>query len=89
MGTQIIPQPDGKLSLFSTVTETFIATDMTDEQVIEWFVGEAATRAERQAREEIVWVRDPSNRKPYFQFTFTYEAAVLRDRMRRGDDDAQ
>ena len=76
MGSQIIRQPDGRLAIFSTVSESLVAVDLDDEQVVAWFIGEAVERAEHDARRMINRVRDPENRRPYHQFTLTYDEAV-------------
>lgn len=37
MGYQIIKQPDGRLALFSSYSDCWVAWDVTAEEVAEWF----------------------------------------------------
>ncbi|WP_406172115.1 hypothetical protein [Streptomyces sp. NBC_00996] len=41
MGQQIIKQPDGRLSVFSSVTDSFIVVDASPEEIVEWRAEEA------------------------------------------------
>jgi hypothetical protein len=50
MAHQIIKQPDGKWSIFSSITDGFIALDMTQEELIKWEGDVARIRAETEAR---------------------------------------
>lgn len=76
MGHQIIVQPDGLLSVFSSVVDGFIYTDATDEELVNWYAD--AARAEiAQNTQTLIWdVR--IKEKPYYQFTLTYEEALKR-----------
>ena len=79
MAYQIIEQPDGHLAIFSSVVDGWVAWNGTDEEVIEFFVQQAADRARKDAAEKIALVRDRSP-LAYFQFALTFEDA---DRIHR------
>lgn len=85
MGQQIIKQPDGKLAVFSSITDTFIVVDATPEEIIEWRAEEAAERAREQTRRELDKVLSGDSRGAYFQFAMTWEEAVEEDRENGGD----
>jgi len=74
MGHQIIVQPDGLLSVFSTGVDGFVYTDATDEELIEWY-SEQAKFDEAQRTREMIW-KVRTKDKPYYQFTMTYEEAL-------------
>lgn len=52
MGQQIIRQPDGKLAVFASITDTFTVVDATPEELVEWRAEEAAERA--RARRPVI-----------------------------------
>lgn len=79
MSEQIIKQPDGRLAVFSSVTNTFIVVDATPEELVEWRAEEAADKARERTRAEIERVLSGKPR-PYFQFTLTWEEAMRADR---------
>lgn len=53
MGQQIIQQPDGRLAVFSSITDTFIIMDATPEEIIEWRAQEAAEQARGRTKTEL------------------------------------
>lgn len=75
MGTQIIEQPDGRLAVFSTITDSFEMQDATNEEVIDYFVQQAAEETRERVTAMVAKVRDPEKR-PYHQFGLPYERAV-------------
>jgi hypothetical protein len=85
MGQQIIKQPDGKLAVFSSVTDTFIVVDATPEELVEWRAEEAAERAREQTRRELDKVLAGDSRSAYFQFALTWDEAAAKDREHDGD----
>ncbi|MEU8642259.1 hypothetical protein AB0C91_10110 [Streptomyces sp. NPDC048674] len=85
MGQQIIQQPDGKLAVFSSITDTFIVADATPEELVEWRAEEAAERARENTRRELDKVLAGNSRRAYFQSTLTWEQAVAKDREHDGD----
>lgn len=78
MGQQIIEQPDGRLCVWSTVTDSIIITATPDE-LLEHYAEQAAADARRRTRKVIDLVLAGLARKAYFQFTMTYDQAVSRD----------
>ncbi|CAL9480775.1 hypothetical protein [Streptomyces sp. enrichment culture] len=76
MGQQIIRQPDGRLAVFDTVSDTFIVVDATPEEVIEWRAEEAADTARSRTRDELN--RVATTERPYRQFTLTWAEAASR-----------
>lgn len=57
MGSRIVPQPDGRFAVFSTIVDDFIFINATDEELVEHFANEAAERARTDARESIAAIR--------------------------------
>lgn len=74
MSRQIIQQPNGKFAAFSSITDTFVVTDMTEDQMIMAAREVAANWAETNLRELLDKVK--SNSRPYAQFTLTWNEAV-------------
>ncbi|MFI8191315.1 hypothetical protein ACIF8T_21270 [Streptomyces sp. NPDC085946] len=85
MGQQIIRQPDGKLAVFSSITDTFIVVDATPDELIEWRAEEAAERAREQTRRELDKVLAGNPQAAYHQSAMTWEEAAAKDREHGGD----
>lgn len=85
MGQQIIQQPDGRLAVFSSITDTFIVVDATPDELVEWRAEEAAEKAREQTRRELEKVLAGDSRAVYFQFAMTWEEAAAEDRENGGD----
>ncbi len=71
MGRLVIPQPDGKFSLYSTIVDEFIGEDMTEKEVVAYFVKRAAADARRDAKDLMAQVHalmagQPWTRAPHF-----------------------
>ena len=79
MGQQIIQQPDGLFAVFSSITDSFIVTEATQEELVEWRAQEAADAARVSTRAELKRVLDPENKRPYAQFTLSWEEASRQD----------
>ena len=86
MGQQIIRQPDGRLAVFSSITESFIVVDATPEEIIEWRAEEAAETARERTKAELKRVLDNTVESPYHQSTLTWEKASRMDRENRDHD---
>ncbi|MCX4826316.1 hypothetical protein OG883_45880 [Streptomyces sp. NBC_01142] len=74
MGHQIIEQPDGLLAVFSSVVGSFVVTDATPEELIDWYAEEAA----REARERTKRLLDRvavGGQVAYGQHALTWEEA--------------
>ena len=79
MGHQILEQPDGRLAVFSTVTDSFLLVDGTEEEIIEWYAEEAADQARRRARRSIDQALGRSGQPP-LRTALAWERAVELDR---------
>jgi hypothetical protein len=82
---QIIRQPDGKLAVFSSITDTFIVVDATREEIIAWRVERVAEKVRQRTEEELRLVLDSGESRPYYQFTLTWEEASRKNREHGGD----
>ena len=71
MGQQIIKQPNGKYSVYSSVTESVVLYDFTSDQLIEYFQGRAAAEAKAEIKRKLKDIE--SNNRPYHQFTKTWD----------------
>lgn len=87
MGQQIIKQPDGRLAVFSSVTDSFIVVDAAPDELVEWRAEEAAEKAREQTRRELEHVLADNPRAVYFQFAKTWEEAAEMDREHGGDEE--
>jgi hypothetical protein len=95
MSYQIIKQPEmndqsyAKLAIFSTETDTLVAWDATEGEVLEWF----AERAARQARDGARWVTqhviNGEAQTIYRQFTMGWSDALVKDREHGGEASAE
>lgn len=74
MSRQIIQQPNGRFAVFSTVTDTFVAADKTERQVVMAARKAAADRVEMDTWELLRKVK--GGLRPYAQFTLTWSEAV-------------
>lgn len=85
MGHQILKQPDGRLAVFSSFTDTFVLMDATEGEVVDWFAERAAERERERTRAVLGHVFAGNPRAAYFQFTLTWEEAVQTNQKRGGD----
>lgn len=75
MGHQIIRQPDGKLAVFSTGTDSWILYDATAEELLDHYAERAAQRAREDTQRAIDAVTSGEPRRVYYQFVMTFEEA--------------
>jgi hypothetical protein len=75
MGYQVIKQPDGKLAIFSSYTDSWAEKDLLPADVINFFADIAESEARRDATKIVANVLADEPRKSYYQFTRTYEEA--------------
>lgn len=57
MGDRILVQPDGLLAVWSTTTDEITMRDCTEQELTDYWVGEAASRARVDARHAIDMAR--------------------------------
>lgn len=85
MGQQIIRQPDGRLAVFSSITDTFVVVDATPEEILDWRAEEAAAKERARTQRELDAVLASDPRRVYFQFAMSWEEASRLNRERGGD----
>jgi hypothetical protein len=73
MSLQIVRQPDGKYSVFSTIIDSFVGTDVTRTEIVEWMLERERSRVEKEVN--AICDQLDVGGKPYFQFTMTYNEA--------------
>lgn len=71
MGNQIIRQPDGNYSVWSTVVNDFILSDFPEKELIAYLSAKAYERERETVTKIINHLRD--GRRPYGVFTMTWE----------------
>jgi hypothetical protein len=79
MSHQIIQQPDGRFCVFSTVVDALVLVDATADALLDYYGEQAAAEAERRVKKIIANVTAGNARKSYYQFTLTYDEAVIID----------
>lgn len=85
MGYQIIKQPNGKLALFSSYSDTFIGLNMSNSDVVDFFVEEAEQRARESVERILDHVNAGKPRYAYAQFALTWDDAVKKNRKHKGE----
>jgi hypothetical protein len=85
MGHQIIRQSDGKLALFSSVTDTIVMYDATPDDIASYFIHRAVMDALRHVRADLEHVMNGEPQRAYFQFTMTWRDALEQDREHEGE----
>lgn len=87
MGHQIIKQPNGLLSVFSSVTDSFILTEATPGELVGYYRERAAEEAERAVTKKIDLVLAGRPGDAYHQFALTYEQAKAMSEKQDQDDE--
>jgi len=79
MGWQIIQQPNGKFCVHSTVVDNFMILNLGKRAMIGWYGRNADSRLD-QARKEAAETIEQLEKggKPYYQFTMSFEEALVR-----------
>lgn len=85
MGQQIITQPDGRLAVFSSITDTFIVVDATPEELVEWRAEEAAEQARERTRREVDKVLAGDSESVYHGRALSWEDAARMNREHGGE----
>lgn len=75
MGYQVIKQPDGKLALFSSFTDTWAMYDASPQEIVDWFTERATEDARRSAQHVVDAVVADRPREVYYQFARTFDEA--------------
>ena|SRR5215472_14933325 len=75
MGHQIIKQPDGKLAVFSSFTDTWILFDASPEELLDYYAERAAAEARKQTQVTLDLVLSGQQTRAYYQFTMSFDEA--------------
>lgn len=75
MGHQIIKQPDGRLAVFSSVTDSWILTNASPEELADYYAERAAQEARELARVTIGLVMTDQPVRAYYQFAMSVREA--------------
>jgi hypothetical protein len=74
MGWQIIKQPNNQYCVFSSVVEDLIVVNATEQELKDFYKEESGKRGITKV-EDVLRELD-EGRKPYFQFTMTFDEMV-------------
>ncbi|WP_330328214.1 hypothetical protein [Streptomyces pseudovenezuelae] len=85
MGQQIIQQPDGRLAVFSTITDTFILMDATPEEILNWRAEKAAEAERERTAQELTDVLAGQPEAVYYRLAHTWEEACVLNEEHGGD----
>lgn len=83
MGLQIIPQPDGKFCLWSSISDAIVCYDADEEEVHTYFAELAMRDMHHAVEQKLTAIK--AGEKPYFQFTKTYKEAMREHRKNHGE----
>lgn len=83
MGFQVILQPDRRFAIVDSTSDTIVMWDMEQTEVWLFFIADATERALHHAQNITNGLR--RNRKPYHQFTLTWEQALEDDKDHGGE----
>ncbi len=72
---QVIRQPDGLYAVFSTITDTWVVCNATEDEITDWFVERAAAAAREQITETLGHVRAGNPQQVYYQFAMPFDEA--------------
>jgi|SRR5215831_10800901 len=75
MGHQIIRQPDDKLAVFSSSTDTWILFDVSPEELLDYYAEKAGEDARRQTQVTLDLVLSGQQTRAYYQFTMSFDEA--------------
>ena len=84
MGTQIIQQPSGLYAVWSSNTDDFDMVDATVEEIIEDRIADYTKEMTERVNKIVEDLK--AGKKPYHQFTRTFDECVARIRELHGDD---
>lgn len=75
VGYQVIKQPDGRLAIWSSYTDSWAVADCTSDEVVAFFTDKAEADAKRDAERIVTYVLADDARAVYHQFAMTFEEA--------------
>jgi len=75
VGHQIIRQPDGKLAVFSSFSDTWILLDASPEDLLEYYADKAAEEARERTQEILDKVLTGNPVAAYYQFAMSFREA--------------
>ena len=84
MGHQIIKQPNGRYSVFSTVTDDIIVYDATKDELVKYYREEAAQKAEENTLK--IFEKLEKGIKPYYQFTKSIDEMLICIKENHGEE---
>jgi hypothetical protein len=71
----VIKQPDGKLAIFSSYSDSWACWDGSPEEVVDWFAERAAADARKSAQTVVNAVLADTPQTVYYQFALTFAEA--------------
>ncbi len=74
MGHQMIQQPNKQWCMFSSITQAIVGYDASEEGLIDYYARKAAEDTRERVRETLDEIK--SGKRPYGQFTMTYDEAA-------------
>jgi len=78
MSHQIVLQPDGKFCILSSGSDSIIAWDGTEEEILKFFIEEKEKELKKTVdtvRKNIELVKTGKSEQVYYQFAETFESA--------------
>jgi hypothetical protein len=87
MSYQVIKQPNGDLALWSNKSTTFCMLQTNKKSIVTYLSRVAKARIEKEITEILQKLAE--NRKPYYQFTLSWDKALERIRELHGDEEAE
>lgn len=85
MGHQIIKQPNGQFSVWSTVVDNLIILDATPEEIIEYYCAREREEITQRVHDKVEQLN--KGESPYGQFTMDWEEALDMIESCHGKDD--
>ena len=84
MGHQIIKQPNGLYAMWSSIVDDFVMIDCTPEDIIDELAGREKERIVDRVSQVLSALEE--GKKPYYQFTKTFDEAVRLIKEIHGND---
>lgn len=84
MARQIIKQPNGLYCLYSSYTDSIVVWNLTKEQIIEFMMKDHLELITKEVERIVGELNE--GKKPYYQFTVTFDEALAETKKRYPDD---